>query len=664
MQKTIRILFLQLISHTYLGILALCALTAMGSALAQTASAPAATASNALAQKITIPSLFESSQLLALSAPLEYTVAPTGSIKSPNDFASNASPYRFAVLPKNLALPTASDNEVWLRFSVAPTLKPETWYFRIPKPTLEKATFYSKLLSDSIALATTTAVASAEHEWRFTSAGLSVPNTQWPVRSRDPLFELSTRPDVSLQYYVKLEHTSPVTDQMQLIASVDFADGANRVGTLNGLMIGLFSALFLISLVSAKLNRDRHFIWFALLVLSVLLTQLALSGYLGLRLWPGSTYLARVTLWVLPMLSLLALAKFCLSVSYAKELSVGIYRILVAVMALSALLALVLAFTLPDFPRAVFNVYYGIAMFTILGCMAWIAWRSQHWLWIVVISLVPLSLSIMARIAYNLGLVPHVELAQLGGAISACLGLLLIYSGMVVQSRNILSSSVREEVIETRDVATGLFNERIAMARLPQLILRSKRFERSCGVLLVRWTDFARTMQDSPDATTRGKRLAHLGSRLARVARDIDTVARVSDDSFVILVEAPVNREMLNEIAVEILASCMRPSQYMSEQRGFDTHIAVWESGKVNAHAAQVMEMLKTRINQMREGTQRRVQFIDSPLSTAPGNETLDPQKHTQEMVAKINSLEATHGLPTIAMPSHLQKPGASGIKP
>jgi two-component system, sensor histidine kinase LadS len=664
MQKKMRCLFSQLVSGARLGMLALCAFVATGLGSASAQNITAAPSAEAASSKITLPSLFDRSQLLLLSAPLEYAVAPLGSVKSPNDLADNTSAYRFAVLPQNLALPTAAQNEVWLRFSVAPTAKPETWYFRIPKQTLEKATFYSKLSNDSNLPISGTAVTSADSPWRNASAGLSVPNTQWPVRSRDPLFELFTRTDAPQQYYVKIEHTSPVTESMQLIAAADFADGANRVGTLNGLMIGLFSALFLVSLVSAKLNHDRHFGWFALLVLSVLFTQLTLSGYLGLRVWLGSTYLARVTLWIIPLLSLIALAKYCLSISYAKELSVGIYRVLVAVMVLSALLAITLAYMLPDFPRGLINIYYGAAMLTILGCMAWIAWRSQHWLWMVVASLVPLSLSVMARIAYNFGIVAHVELAQLGGVISACLGLLLIYSCMVMQSRGKLSSSVREEVIETRDVATGLFNERIAMARLPQLILRSKRFERSCGVLLVRWTDFSQSMQASADATMRGKMLAHLGSRLARVARDIDTVARVADDSFVILVEAPVSREMLSEIASKILAGCMRPSQYNPEQRGFDTHIAVWESGKVNANAAQVMEMLKTRINQMREGTQRRVQFIDSPLSTAPGKETVDPQKHAQELVAKINSLEATHGLPTIAMPSHLQNPGVTSVKP
>jgi GGDEF domain-containing protein len=640
----------RLIRNVRLGALALFSFAVIGTVSAQ--NTPATTSAGGTSSKITLASLFDSSQLLTLSAPLEYLVAPSGSIKSPNDLADKASPYPFAVLPKNLALPTAARQEVWLRFSVAPTAEPETWYFRIPKLSLEKATFYSK------------AVASADSSWKSASAGLNVPNTQWPVRTRDPVFELFTRTDVPQQYYVKIEHSSPVTESMQLIAAADFADGANRVGTLNGLMIGLFSALLLVSLISARLNHDQHFGWFALLVLSVLFTQLTLSGYLWLRVWPNSTYLARVTLWIIPLISLIALAKYCLSITYAKELSAGIYWVLVAVMVISALLAITLAYALPDFPALLINLYYGAAMLTILACMAWIAWRSQHWLWMVVVSLIPLSLSVVARIAYNFGLVAHVELAQLGGVISACLGLLIIYGCMVMQSRSKLSSSVREEVIETRDVATGLFNERIAIARLPQLILRSQRFERSCGVLLVRWTDFSRITQTITDATMRGKMLAHLGSRLARVARDIDTVARVADDSFVVLVEAPVSHEMLSEIASKILSGCLRPSQYMPEQRGFDMHIAIWESGKINANADQVMEMLKTRINQMREGTQRRVQFIDSPLSTAPGKETLDPQKHSQELLAKINSLEATHGLPTIAMPSSLKNPSTTIVKP
>jgi two-component system, sensor histidine kinase LadS len=303
-------------------------------------------------------------------------------------------------------------------------------------------------------------------------------------------------------------------------------------------------------------------------------------------------------------------------------------------------------------------------MMVIVLSMAWIAWKSQTWLWALVASLIPIILSALAQIAYNFGWVRHVEQAQLLGVIVSCLGLLIIYASLVVQSRSHLTSTVREDVIDTKDVATGLFNERVAMARLPQVILRSRRFERSCGVLLVRWVDLVATLQRIPDSTTRGRVLAHLGARLARVARDIDTVARVGDDLFMVLVEAPVTREMLNQIASKILAGCMRPSQYMPEHKGFDMHVAVWSSTEIDASATQVLEMLKTRIDQMRDGTLRRVQFIDSPLSTGPGREVTDPQKHSEELLAKINSLEATHGLPTIALNQRKSAPPTADKTP
>jgi hypothetical protein len=68
-----------------------------------------------------------------------------------------------------------------------------------------------------------------------------------------------------------------------------------------------------------------------------------------------------------------------------------------------------------------------------------------------------------------------------------------------------------------------------------------------------------------------------------------------------------------------------------------------------------VMELLKTRINQMREGTQRRVQFINTALSTAPALDQSDPE-HAQRLVDKINELEKTQGLPTIDLTSRKVK--------
>ncbi len=583
-----------------------------------------------------LPSLFDSSRLLNLPEPMHMAVMP-----APTYAAQEVSPRMlttatFAPWQRGMSLPTSAQQDVWLRLVLPATPEPQTWILRIPRSYLEQASLFQ-------------ASPASSGNGPLQEAGVNLPSNTWLMRSRDPSFVLSTRVDQTQQFYIRLQNSQPITEAIQLIHSTDFADGANRVGTLNGLIIGIFGILTLVSMISALTHRSAHFAWFSLFCLSMLLSQLTVTGYMTTRVWSGSVFLAKNMGWVMPLLTLAALARLSLVISYAKELSEFIFVSLWLLVVMSVLLAFGVVVFSTEFPRLILNIFYAAGMAAIFSSLAWIAWRSQHWLWLVAFSIVPLMISVMVRLAYNLGWVAHVELALLAGVFTASVGLILIYAALLMQQRDRHALTQREQALETQDAATGLFNERICLARLPQLIVRSKRFERQCGAIMVRWLDFEHVMESATDRE-RGKIFSHLGNRLNRLARDIDTVARLSDDLFLFLVEAPVKRDDLNALASHIISTCMRPAAAMPNHQGYDLHLALWISDVRDTSAQEVVELLKTRINQMRGGIQRRVQFVDSPLSTLPPSETLPPDQ-VQRLVEKINSLEATQGLPSIKLP-------------
>jgi two-component system, sensor histidine kinase LadS len=621
------------------GLMALCACMLLVSVLLHL---PAAAQETTAAQaEPTLPSLFESSKLLALPEPVLFLNASNTATLTPQ--ALIQSPARDAFKPWKMDMPlaTSATQHVWLRLVLPTTTAPESWMLRIPRPNLEQATLY--------------AFNTGQNKWQQISAGRAVPNSTWPMRTRDPVFALSTRSDQTQLFFIQLQNANPITESIQLINARDFADGTNHAGTLNGLIIGIFGALTLISLTSAWLNRSSHFSWLAVFCFFFLITQLTLSGYMILRVWPQSTYLPLTMGKVLPLLSVAALARFAISVSYARDLSKPIYYGLWTLIALCIAYSILILVMVQSLPSIVLIVLIGAGVMGISISLVWIAWRSQHWLWWIVLSLIPLAVSVMARLAYDLGWVAHTELALLAGVITAALGLMLIHYALVAHQRHQISAAQAEQALETNDISTGLFTERIAKIRLPQIIVRSKRFERPCSAILLRWLDFESVMTKA-SSTDRGRILAHLGSRLARLAREIDTVARVGDDQFMFLVEAPVNREDVNSLASKILTTCLRPSIAMGSDKGFDLHIAVWLSSDVPSNATQVFELLNTRINQMRAGTQRRVQFVDTPLTTG-SHSSKAPAEHAAELVAKINSLEATQELPTIQYRSFEPEP-------
>jgi two-component system, sensor histidine kinase LadS len=172
--------------------------------------------------------------------------------------------------------------------------------------------------------------------------------------------------------------------------------------------------------------------------------------------------------------------------------------------------------------------------------------------------------------------------------------------------------------------------------------------------MMLRWIDYQKHIGPL-SAAQRDVVLSHLGSRLRRLARDIDTVGRWDDDHFVYIIESPVSRELLNGLSSKIMTTCLRPARQLADGDVYNVHLTIWESGRNKMSSTEVMEALRTRLNQMRDGTQRRVQFVDSPLSTKPGDSSAISKADREDIVAKINAIEADPIVPKLApMPARL----------
>jgi two-component system, sensor histidine kinase LadS len=579
--------------------------------------------------------LFDDSSTLKLAAPLQWQALPKGAVRNPNEFADTARAKGFVDLVPAAALPTAPERDVWLRFALPATAIPQTWYLRIPRMQLEQGTLYFQ---------------NEQGGWMTLTAGENIAVSRWPVPTRLPSFQLVTRVDQSQTYYLKLEHRTPISERPELIAPSEYINAASLVGGIVGLMLGLFGLLTALGLVSMRMYRNTHFAWFAVMVFSLLTTQLVLIGFAGLRLWPHSIYLNKVMGVLAPLWTLAASTWFVVKVSYAKDAFVRIYKVSLVVIALLLLGSLAFAIMQNNMPRNALAVLAAVAMLWNLGALAWMAWRSQPWLWIMVGGFAPLTLSMLARLSYNFGWIAHVEIAQFFSVIAGCVGMMVVYAGLILRNRESSAAMERESALAHTDMFTGLSNARIALTRLPHVLARSARFEEPCGVIMLRWLDYNKHL-DPLSSAQRGAVLSHLGARLRRLARNIDTVARMDDDHFVYLVESPVSREMLTALGSKIITTCLRPARALNDGDVYNVHVAVWTPTDKGISANEVMESLRTRLNQMGYGTPRKMQFVDSPLSSRPGEvpaET-DQVKRRQDIVAKINALEADPILPTLA---------------
>jgi two-component system, sensor histidine kinase LadS len=594
-------------------------------------------------------SVSEDSSSLVLAAALQWQATPKGKIQNPDTFQAVDAAQGFAIYTPSTRLPTSQQSEVWLRFSLPATTTPEQWYLRIPRLSLERATLYSQDKSNL---------------WTQVSAGSLVAMKHWPVPARRPTFALLTRTNGMQTYYLKLEHYSAIAERPELLSANEFIDDSARVGVVIGLTFGLFFLLGALGLLAAWQHRERNFLWFALTAFLLLLVQLVLNGHAGQNFWPNSSYLNLTMPWLCALWLLAATTWFCAQVCFSREAFPKIYKTTIAVVSTLLLLSMAYAMARQDFPRLALNAVVALGMLWVLGSTAWMAWRSQPWLWHVVGGLAPIALAMVVRLAYNMGWVGQVEMAQLVGIVAGCLGMLVIYRALLLRNREAQLALQRESAAQSIDVTTGLTLARVVDVRLPLVMARSERFDEPCGVLMVRWLGY-REFMEPLSSTQRGAALSHLGARLRKLGRPIDTVARLDDDHFLYLIEAPISRDRLNALGTKILSVCMRPGRPQVDNNEYNVHIAIWASTKGNMLVSQVIESLRTRLNHMAHGTSRRVQFVDAAPNSRPGEGNSEISNVTgagaltsADIVAKINAIEASPMLPTIAL-----KPKRSGRK-
>ena len=568
--------------------------------------------------------LYGDSVTITLAEPLQWVAVPKGTADSPEAFTA-AGPWGLQPYTGSTVLPTSGKQDVWATFSLPATQTLQTWFIRLPGQALVKASLFSR---------------GPQGDWRVQSAGEAIAPADWSLRTRVPSFELQTRTDRAQTYYLRFENNRALTGRPMLLSPVEYIDGASRVGVVIGLMWGMFSVLAALSLAAFALSRNRVFLWLGAVVVTLMFTQLVLIGYGGWRMWPGSAHLNQVMGWVSAALSMAVGAWFCAQASYARSSHPRIYRLLAAVAAGSLLMAGLMAIDRDFIPRDLRNLWLALATMAILGSLVWMSLRGQAWNLLLLLGTAPIALAALARLSYNAGWVQNIEVAQVAGVLSAMVGLLWIFFVLAWRSRAALFSTHRGTALATYDPASGLMLPRVVDNRLAQMLLRARRKRSECGLLMLNWHD----QVPSPDELSDHKRstaLSRLGEILRRAARDMDTVVRYDDNLFLMLVEGPVNREAVAEIATKVLADCIRLSGKLDDPNAFNLHTAIWHDTPGEQTGQQIIDSLKTRLRRMASGPKHYVQFIDS--AGEPASLPAEDGTRREDLLAKINAIETSH---------------------
>jgi diguanylate cyclase (GGDEF)-like protein len=130
------------------------------------------------------------------------------------------------------------------------------------------------------------------------------------------------------------------------------------------------------------------------------------------------------------------------------------------------------------------------------------------------------------------------------------------------------------EFMAYHDMLTGLPNRRLLMDRLQQAISKAKRLEHSIAVLYLDCDHF-KLINDTWGHDVGDEFLQILAKRLKSCVRDMDTVARIGGDEFVIVLTPIHSPEEAVRVAQRVLDSLQQPWQMKQQQFSLSTSIGI-----------------------------------------------------------------------------------------
>lgn len=439
--------------------------------------------------------------------------------------------------------PLRSGQALWVRFTIPPAPDAERWYLEVPAPSVNRVTLYTE---DSAG------------QWVAQYAGDMLPVAKWPVPHRHPLLPVALSAEVPTHYLLRVENATGFSAPLRFISESALSRTEQRVSLLLGIYFGLTGLAVVLSVLSAVSLRDSAYALYAPAVAAMAFTQAAITGIGGLHLWPNQAGWNDVSVALLPPLTAGLMLLFIAAAVSLDERSARLHRIVLAL----ALLCFAGAASTPLLPlddrQQLAQPSVGLAQVVGLYVMFW-AWRrgDRHAIWLFA-GILPVALMATLPILRSQGVLAQSALTLHGMQIAHGLELPVVLVVLMLRSQQLRENTRRIRGLDRIDPATGLINEGVFTTRLARMIARSHRLRHQSAVLLVDVTNIDSLQRDfgRPSAQELPLRLA---GRLLTTAREIDSVARLSDLRFGLLVEGPLTPKEAEGIAPRVVARCLMP---------------------------------------------------------------------------------------------------------
>ncbi len=513
-----------------------------------------------------------------------------------------ASPSKFRPVEPRRIYQLGQSRNLWLHLRVVRDRTARNhWLVTLPLPMIDNATLFQR---------------DAQGQWHAQSAGDTVAVSTWPEPGRYPAFKLDLPPGEVRDVFVRVRHTTSVNIPVTLVSEPSHYSQQSVDYLLLGVVFGALCLLIVGSSAQAWVHRDPIYGWYAVYSVITALAAASYTGVAGHLLWSNSATWADTAQGVL---ALLAGSATLLFVRHLSGLNIRYPRIDRLVKGLGYAGPL-LAFFYITTPRQTglnaLGAYLALATLANLWISA-LAWRRGDRVgrWMVA-AYTPMALAVSLILLRVGGMIPSVWLAQYGIVVAMAVQVPLLLVALNLRSRERHSAEIREQALASQDALTGLLAPHLFQDRLRQAITWFKRDRESSAVIFIDLVNYDRIKAVHGQAVAE-QSLLRCVIKLRRLLRDVDTVSRIGEARFGLIMEGVGSRAVVTDRCARLIASGLMPLKGLKPDVTLHFHSAAVLLNERSLAPQDLVNALVATLAGMSPRTRRPIRFVE-PEETTP----------------------------------------------
>jgi len=492
------------------------------------------------------------------------------------------------------------------------------WLMVFPMPLLDLVTIYQQ---------------DARGQWLSQTAGDTIAVAAWPEPGRYPHFRLDLAPGQVRDVYVRIKHLTAADFPIQLISESAY-DQRIQIEYLGlGLTFGALMLLIATCLAQSLVYRDRVYAWYALYALVTMLGVSAYAGVAAHLIWPGFGALGDSPS---ACLAILAAAAALLFVRNLTGISAR-HPVIDEMAYWAGLAGIVLAATFPMLEKSVglmaLAAYLAATSLTNIW-IAWTGWRRGDIVgaWVLV-AYFPFAVAVGMAVLRLFGWLPVSFGTQYAVVVATAAQMPLLLVALNIRSRERHGAEIREQALSSQDALTGLLAPHLFHDRLRQVVARHKRDKENAAVVFIDLVNYPRIKHHYGSSVAEQSLLRSV-IKLRRLLRDVDTVSRIGEARFGLILEGVTSRIAVTDRAARLIAAGLMPLKGLKPDVTLQFHIAAVLLDERMSEVPELVDALDGLLGGMSPRTRRPIRFLE-PEATRPA-----------PMVSDSSPLESDSALP------------------